>query len=71
LFNNPDMAEGDKQQKIGEIIELVRNSSVVEQCYRVASDYAGQACQQLELLPDNPSRRALEKLAGLVISRKR
>ncbi len=71
LFNNPDMAEGDKQQKIGEIIELVRNSSVVEQCYRVASDYADQACQQLERLPDNPARRALEDLAGLVISRKR
>ena len=71
LFSNPDMAERDKQPKIGEIIELVSNSSVVEQCYRVASDYADQACQQLGRLPDNPSRQALEKLANLVIRRKR
>ena len=70
LFHNPDMPEGDKQQKISEIIELVSSSSVVEQCYKVASDYAGKACHQLGRLPDNPSRKALEDLADLVISRK-
>ena len=30
----------------------------------------GKACHQLGLLPDNPSRKALEDLADLVISRK-
>ncbi len=70
LFRNPDMAEGDKKQRIREIIELVSSSSVIEQCYKVASDYAAQACQKLGRLPDNPSRQALEDLAGLVISRK-
>jgi geranylgeranyl pyrophosphate synthase len=71
LFNNRDMAERDKQPKIREIMELVRNSSVVEQCYRVASDYAARAYQKLGLLPDNLGRQALKDLADLVINRKR
>ena len=70
LFNNPDMSERDKRRKIGEIIELVSSSSIVKQCYKVASDYAGKACHQLGQLPDKPSRKALEDLADLVISRK-
>ena len=71
LFNNHDMPEGDKQKRIKQAIELVRNSSIVKQCYKVASDYCAKACQRLELLPDNPSRRALKDLADLVISRRK
>ena len=71
LFNNRDMPQRDKQKKIKQAIELVRNSSIVKQCYEVASDYAAKACHNLKLLPDNPSRQALKDLADLVISRKR
>ena len=70
LFDHPDMPERDKRRKIGEIIELVSSSSIVKQCYKVASDHAGKACHQLGQLPDKPSRKALEDLADLVISRK-
>ena len=71
LFDNHDMPEGDKQKKIKQAIELVGNSSIVKQCYEVASGYCAEACQKLGLLPDNPSRHALKDLADLVISRKR
>ena len=71
LFQNRDMPEGDKKKKIKQAIELVGNSSIVEQCYQVASDYCAEACRNLKLLPDNPSRQALKDLADLVISRKR
>jgi len=61
----------DKQENIRLAIELVHNSSIVQECYKVASDYRSKAYQNLKLLPDNASRRALVALADYVISRKR
>jgi len=66
LFQNRD-----KQENIKLAIELVRNSSIGEECYAVASDYCAKACCNLNLLPDSPSRQALIELADYVISRKR
>ena len=71
LFNNQDMPEEDKQKKIAQTRELVRNSSIIKQCYQVASDYCAKARHQLGLLPDNPSRRTLVELADYVITRNR
>jgi geranylgeranyl pyrophosphate synthase len=71
LFNNRNMPEEDKQKKIKQTIELIRNSSVVQQCYQVASDYCVKARHKLELLPDNPSRRTLVELIDFVVSRKK
>ncbi len=66
LFQN-----GDKQENIGLAIELIRNSSIVQECYGVASDYCSKACHNLSLLPDNASRQALIQLADYVINRKK
>jgi len=62
---------GDKQKNIELAIELIRNSSIVQECYGVASDYCSRACRNLSLLPDNPSRQALIQLADYIIKRKR
>jgi geranylgeranyl pyrophosphate synthase len=66
LFQNRD-----KQENIELAIELIRNSSIVQECYGVASDYCAKACHNLGLLPDNPSRQALIQLADYVIRRKK
>jgi octaprenyl-diphosphate synthase len=71
LFNNRDMPERGKQERMNQAVDLVRNSSIEQQCYEVASGYCVKACQNLRLLPDNPSRQALKDVADLVISRKR
>ena len=71
LFHNQGMPEADKQEKIEQAIELVRQSSIVQQCYQVASDYCAKARHRLNLLPDNPSRRTLVELADYVITRNR
>ena len=63
--------DGDKDKNIKIAIELVRNSSIIEECYQIASDYCTKACQNLNLLPDNASRQALKDLAYYVVSRKR
>ncbi len=60
----------DKQKNIKLAIELVRNSSIVKECYGVASDYCDQACRNLNLLPDNVTRQAFTELADFVAKRK-
>ena len=66
LFQNRD-----EQENIKLAIELVRNSSIIEECYAVASEFCAKACQNLNLLPENASRRALIELANYVVERKR
>lgn len=66
LFHNEE-----KQKNIELAIELVRDSSIVQECYRVASDYCAKACLNLNQLPDNASRQALIELANFVVNRKR
>ena len=66
LFQNRD-----RQENIGLAIELVRSSSIVQQCYTLASDYCAKACHNLSRLPDNASRQSLKNLAEYVVSRKR
>ena len=60
-----------KQDEIKLAIELVRNSSIVQECYQVASDFRAKACRNLKLLPDNASRQSLTDLADYIISRNR
>ena len=66
LFRNRDKTENIKLA-----LELVRNSSIAEECYAVASDYVTKACHSLNGLPDNASRQALVELAGHVVERRR
>ena len=61
----------DRQENIKQAIELVRSSSIVQECYAVASDYSARARRNLDLLPDNTSRQALIELADYVVSRRK
>jgi len=61
----------DKQKNIRLAIELVHNSSIIKECYTIASDYCAKACRNLNLLPENASRQSLINLADYVIERKR
>lgn len=67
IFSN----EGNKQRSIIKALELVRNSSIIDECYQIASDYSIKACRGLNLLPDNPSRQALFALADYVVKRRK
>ena len=59
------------QENIKLAIELVRSSSIIQECYRVAADYCARACRSLSRLPDNTSHQSLANLANYVIERKR
>jgi geranylgeranyl pyrophosphate synthase len=71
LFRHPDMPARAKRAKIKRAIEMVQRSSIVQQCYDIASEYCDKACRGLAKLPAKPSRQALTDLADLVISRKK
>jgi geranylgeranyl pyrophosphate synthase len=60
---------GDK--KYAELaIKMVRDSPIVEDCYRIASEYCARACRNLALLPDTTSCQALLDLAKYVINQR-
>ena len=58
-----------KDKKYVELaIEMVSNSTIVKDCYKVASEFCTRACRNLNLLPENASRQALAELAEYVIN---
>ncbi len=65
LFKNQD-----KQKNVALAMELIRNSSITQECYKVASDYNAKACRNLNLLPDNAARQVLVDLADYIINRR-
>jgi len=50
-------------------LEMVRDSSIAEDCYQVAWEYCEKACSNLNRLPDKPARQALLDLARYVVKR--
>jgi len=60
----------DEQKNLELAIELIHNSSIVQECYEVASEYCAKACHNLNLLPENTSRQALTQLTDYILNRK-
>ncbi len=60
----------NRKKNIELAIEMMRNSPIVDECYAVASEYCAKACQNLNQLPENPSRQSLTGLADYVVVRK-
>jgi len=57
--------------RLSQAIEQVRNSSIIEECFEVATDYCNHACQRLEKLPSSEARQSLYELADFIINRRR
>lgn len=52
-------------------IEMVLNSSAIEESYAMAEDFCRKALDSLMTLPQNPSRDSLEELVHYVLTRRR
>lgn len=61
---------GDRAE-VERVIEMIRNSPIVEECYRIAAAFSAHACRALEGLPENPCRRSLLDLADFLIARRK
>lgn len=66
LFENREARDN-----IEPALEMVRSSTIVAECYRVASEYASRACQNLGVLPDSALRQMLADIANYVVERKK
>ena len=59
------------QEEVNRIIEKVRNSSILEDCYKVAEDFSAKARRDIEWLPDKDCHRAMNELADYVVERRK
>jgi octaprenyl-diphosphate synthase len=62
---------GDKKENITRAIEMVRNSSIIEECFDMAAKYEAKACEGLSYLPDCDARRVIADLAEYIVTRRR
>jgi len=53
------------------VVDLIRNSPIVQECYDIANSYCAKACLNLNLLPDNGSRQGLMDLVDYIVRRKK
>ena len=70
--NNPLVAIARKEDlahNIQKVIEMVRNSDIIDECYKLAEGYCQLACRDLAKLPTKPATEALMVLADYVIQR--
>ena len=61
----------DKQEDWERVIELISNSPVIVDSYRIAAEFCSLARQTLSNLPDSESRRSLIDLSDYVVARNR
>ena len=52
-------------------IDMIQNSSIIEDSYAAAEKYCGKALDTLSGFPNSPSRDSLEELARYILSRRR
>lgn len=66
-----ELLEGDLEddEALAEVVEMLANHPVIEQTRGLARDWAQQAIDQLDGLPDTEARSALEAFALLMVDR--
>jgi geranylgeranyl pyrophosphate synthase len=61
---------GRRQKMLAEVRSMIRDSDVLDQSYRVATDFRDRAVTALDPLPDIAAREALVGLANYVVERR-
>jgi len=65
-----DVLDKDPPTGLDILIEMVEDSCVVEDCYRIAQGFCTQAYSDLETLPQSPIRDSLGNLVAYIIDQK-
>ena len=66
LFEDPS-----HDGKLDRVLEMINNSTIVDECYEVIGDYCVKAAERLEIIPDSPSRQSLLSLLEYIRERSR
>ena len=59
-----------EKKYVSRAIDMVLNSSIIDDCYEIAREYSQASCNNLHLLPETESREALHGLCEYVVKRK-
>ncbi|MBE9501426.1 MAG: polyprenyl synthetase family protein [Chloroflexi bacterium] len=62
--------KGDKVA-VERVIDMIRSSDIIQECYRIADEFCAQARLALEGLPQNAYRKSLFDLTRFVIERRK
>ncbi len=57
--------------ELKQVIEMVCNSTIIQECYQVATEFCEKARRNLHLLPDNNCRKSLSDLTEYITIRKK
>jgi octaprenyl-diphosphate synthase len=71
--NNPIQklfADRTETSYIGSAIEQIRNSPIVDDCYKLALSYCDAACRCIQTLPDKTVKSSFIELAEFVVKRR-
>ena len=63
--------ETKDREYIKQAIDMVLNSSIIDDCYQVATEYSQAGCKNLSQLPENASREALLGLCEYIVKRQK
>jgi len=63
--------ENKDTESVALAVEEIRNSTAIDECLAIASDFSSRACRAMEKLPDNNFRQALLDLAAYIIQRRK
>ncbi len=75
--SNPDgnliksIVENKDTDKVALVVDKIRNSSIIDECLVIASDFGSRACKALEKVPDNSAHQSLIDLATYIIKRRK
>ena len=59
--------ENGGQENVDLAIEMILNSTIIEDCYQIASEFRDIACRNINTLPGKENRQALIDLADYII----
>jgi geranylgeranyl pyrophosphate synthase len=65
------VVENKDIESVALAVEKIRNSSVIDECLALASEFCSRASRAVEKLPDNGARQSLLELAAYIIERRK
>ena len=63
--------EEGRKERVREVVEMIQNSTIIQDSYAVAWGYQREAVADLQQLSDNRARHSLEELAHYIMERRR
>lgn len=71
FVNHEHLSEVELHSYVKQSREIINNSSIAEDCRKIAAEYCGRAINSLDNLPPGKTRRALEELCTFILSRQK